>query len=112
MLLIPELLLRGESQQEVHSMNYQSKINKLKNYSNEEKYMSYILNVLETSTSVIEAALALVEQAVPCILHSDMIITENFVKLIIQQGINFYIDERQSYVEELETLMNTHVCGS
>ena len=56
--------------------------------------------------------MALVEQAVPCILHSDMIITEKFVKLIIQQGINFYIDERQSYVEELETLMNTHVCGS
>ena len=41
-----------------------------------------------------------------------MIITEKVVKLIIQQGVNFYIEERKSYVEELETLMNTHVCGS
>ena len=32
--------------------------------------------------------------------------------IVIQEGLNFYIDERESYAEELETLINTRIFRS
>ena len=45
-LLIPELLLRGESQRELCDVNYQMKINKLRTYSHEGNHTSYACNTL------------------------------------------------------------------
>ena len=45
-------------------------------------------------------------------MHSSVRITEEFVKLIIQEGLNFYENERDDYVEELDTLINTRIFGN
>ena len=75
---------------EISMLNFEGKRQMLKKYLIEEAHIDYVLVALERSRSTKDAALIIVEQAIPCVLHMNMRITEKFVSLLLQEGLNMY----------------------
>ena len=111
-VLIPELKLRGVSLHDVSVLTFEGKRNKLREYLLEEKHISQIILALELGNNANDSAMILVHQAVPCVLHMNMRITEKFTKLILQEGLNNNLSDRDAFIVNIEKFMNQSVFGT
>ena len=83
----------------------------LKNLLLDEKFKKFVINVIKRSKSTRDAALIIVEQAIPCSLHLNMRITEKFVKMLLQTGMNHNIEQQTVWIGVIEEFINTSVYG-
>ena len=109
--LIPELLLRHMNLQEISVLSFEAKPVKLKGCLIEEMHISNIMLALELGNSAKDSAMVLIEQAMLCQFHTNMRIVEKFTKLLLQDGLNNNIDNREAFVISIERFMNERVFG-
>lgn len=57
---------------EIMSFSYTGKTDLLRIYLIKEEYLSFIFTAIDKSKTTREAALALIEQCIPCSLHMDL----------------------------------------
>ena len=89
---IPELKLRMD-ESSIYNMNFETKLNKLKSLFQEEKCISHIILTIEQFASNRSAAMVLTEYVLLCMLHMNMRDLEKFVKLLLQEGLNYNVNE-------------------
>ena len=106
-ILTLELLRRGLSSNTISTMNFEAKA-VIEKYLIEEKHIDYILLALERTRSTKDVTLIIVEQTIHCVLHFNMRITENCVRLLLQEGLNKFYDtiERDNCKLAADDFMN------
>ena len=103
--LIPALVLRGETTNDIMGMSYTGKIELLQTYLMNEEYLSYIFTAIDKSNTTRDAALVLIEQCIPCSLHMDLQVTEKLIKILFQEGLN-KCNDYKDFVLNVEDFIN------
>ena len=84
---------------------------KSKEYLRKEVFISNTLETLDQACGTKTAYMILVEKSMPCVLHVNMIISDKFAKMILQEVLNKYLDIANDFICEVETHVNTRVFG-
>lgn len=88
-------------------LRFEEKGLKLKECLHKEVFISNISTAIDQTQGTKSADMVLVEKSIPCIFYVNMRISEKFVKIILQEGLNDYLDISDAFISGVETFMST-----
>ena len=94
-IILPEFNMRNIPLTDILPLSFEEKRQRLRKILLKEKFQSDMLFTINRADLTREAALILIEQAIPCSLHMNMRITEKFVKMLLQSGINNNLHQKE-----------------